>query len=114
MLDKLKTTIWDPHASQPWRRRQEIWRLIRQLHFKKKLHTLRDKHGQVLPDAHSMANEILHYWSDTMASGGPPPPKVSEYLRSFFKDKPLTQMAQMLIKPLSQDLVHTALEGLHG
>ena len=50
VLDKLKTTISDPWASQPWRRKQEIWRLTRQLQAKRQLHTLRSKTGQVLPD----------------------------------------------------------------
>ena len=31
VLDKLKTTLTDPWFSQPWRRKQEVWRLIRQL-----------------------------------------------------------------------------------
>ena len=28
VLDKLKTHLSDPHAPQPWRNRQEIWRLV--------------------------------------------------------------------------------------
>ena len=34
VLDKLKTTLTDTWSSQPWRRTQEVWRLIRQLQVK--------------------------------------------------------------------------------
>ena len=63
VLDKLKTTISDPWASQP-QRKQEIWRLTRQLQVKRQLHTLRRKTGQVLPDPESIAQELLGFWSD--------------------------------------------------
>ena len=89
VLDKLKTTISDPWASQPWRRKQEIWRLTRQLQVKRQLHTLRSKTGQVLPDPESIAQELLGFWSDKMSVSGLSSPQVTEYLRSFFKGKPL-------------------------
>ena len=70
VLDKLKTTLHDPHQFQPWRRRQEIWRLTKQLQFKRKLYSLRNRSGQLLPDLESMVSEMVNYWQHTMNSSG--------------------------------------------
>ena len=112
VLDKLKTTLTDLWSSQPWRRKQEVWRLIRQLQVKRQLHTLRTKMGRALPDPEAIAKELLGFWSDTMSSTGLSSPQVSEYLRCFFRDKPLADMAKLLIRPASIDLVHAALDSL--
>ena len=94
VLDKLKTTISDPWASQPWRQKQEIWHLTRQLQVKRQLHTLRSQTGQVLPDPASIAQEVLGFWSHKMSVSGLSSPQVTEYLRSFFNGKPLADMAK--------------------
>ena len=47
-------------------------------------HTLRDRHGHVLPDTEPIAKEIHQTWSGNMASSGPPPPKTFANLNSFF------------------------------
>ena len=70
VLDKLKTTLTDPWSSQPWRWKQEVWRLIRQLQLNRQLHTLRTKMGRVLPDPEAIAKELLGFWCDTMSSTG--------------------------------------------
>ena len=102
VLEKLKAAISDPHSSQPWHRKQEIWRLIRRLQVKRKLHTLRTKSGAVLPDADSIAKEMHSLWSSTMVSLGLPSVQVSAYSCSFFNGKLLAGMAKLLIKPLPQ------------
>ena len=114
VLDKLKTTLHDPHHFQPWRRRQEIWRLTKQLQFKRKLYSLRNRSGQLLPDPGSMVSEIVTYWQQTMNSSGKPQPEALTYLEKIFHGKNLALMAKMLIQPLSLDLVHAALESLNG
>ena len=111
VLDRLKSAIADPHSSQPWRKRHEVWRLVHQLQCKRKLHTLRNRLGR--PTGHrvnSQRNTL--FVVGTMTSNGQPPLGISNYLNSFFRGKPLADMARMLIKPLLQDLVHAALEAL--
>ena len=66
VLDKLKAALHDPHSFKPWRRRQEIQRLTKQLQFKGKLHSLRNRTGQLLPDPESMVAELVVYWQQTM------------------------------------------------
>ena len=114
VLDKLKTTLHDPHHLQPWRRRQEIWRLTKQLQFKRKLYSLRNRSGQLLPDPESMVSEIVSYWQQTMNPSGKSQMEVKPYLKTFFRGKNTALMAKMLIQPLSLDLVHAALESLNG
>ena len=80
--------------------------------MKRQLHTLRSKTGQVLPDSESIAQELLGFWSDKMSVSGLSSPQATEYLRSFFKGKPLADMAKLLICPASADLVHAALDAL--
>ena len=87
VLDKLKTTLHNPHHFQPWRRRQEIWRLTKQLQFKRKLYSLRNRSGQLLPDPESMVSEIVTYWQQTMSSSGKSQPEVMTYLETFFRGK---------------------------
>ena len=79
---------------------------------KRQLHTLQTKMGRVLPDPEAIAKELLGFRSDTMSSTGLSSPRVSEYLRSFFGDKLLADMAKLLIRPASIDLVHAALDSL--
>ena len=42
----------------------------------------------------------------------PPKPECSTYLKLFFANKPVATMAKMLIKPVTGDLMHAALENL--
>ena len=114
MLDKLKTTLHHPHHFQPWRRRQEIWRLTKQLQFKRKLYSLRNRFSQLLPDPESMVSEIVNYWQHTMNSSGKSQPEVVTYLEKLFHGKNTALMAKMLIQPLSLDLVHAAMDSLNG
>ena len=87
--------------------------MVRQLQVKCQLHTLRSKIGKILPKPEEMAQEIFGFWSSMMSSSGQPSQQVSEYLCSLFKDKSLADMAKMLIKPPSGDLVPEALESLN-
>ena len=112
VLDKLKTHLSDPHAPEPWRKKQEIWRLVCQLQVKCKLHTLRSKTSTVLPDLDTMAREVTVFWSDTLSATGLRGPECSAYLKPFFASKPLAIMAKMLIEPVTVDVVHVALENL--
>ena len=110
---KLKPTLADLWSSQPWRRKQEVSRLVRQLQVKCQFHTLRSKVGKILPKPVEMAQEIFGFLSNMISSSGQPFQQVSEYLRSLFKDKPLADMPKMLIKQPSEDLVPEALESLN-
>ena len=114
MLDKLKTTLHDPLHFQPWRRRQEIWRLTKQLQFKRKLYSLRNRSPQLLPDPESMVSEIVTYLQHTMNSSGKSQPEAVTYLEKFFHGKNTALIAKMLIQPLSLDLVHAAMDSLNG
>ena len=84
-----------------------------QLQSKRKLMSLRHKTGQALYDPHAIASEIASFWQQTMSVGGQPLNECHSYLASFFKSKNVPLMAEMLIKPLTAPLVHTALLALN-
>ena len=50
VLERLRTMFDDPYQAQPWRKRQEIFRLCKQLQYRKRLHTLSNKFGAIIPD----------------------------------------------------------------
>ena len=80
VVAKLKTALHDLHSFQPWRRRQEMWRLTKQLQFKRKLRSLRNKSGQLLPDLDSMVTELVDYWQQTMNAKEAPRLELANYL----------------------------------
>ena len=103
-----------PHSFQPWRRRQEIWRLTKQLQFKKKLHFLHNRSRQLLPYRDSMVTQLVDYWQKTMNAKEAPKPELASYLQKFFGGKNVELTAQMLIKPVSLDLFRAKLKSLNG
>ena len=59
ILDRLKTVPDDPCEHQPWSKRQDIWRLVKQLQFNRKLVAFRNKFGIILPDGSAIAKEMI-------------------------------------------------------
>ena len=113
VIEQLRSTLADPFEDKPFRKKQEVWRLVKQLQCKRKLLSLRNKFGVILPDAASMAEEIATYWQQTMSVKGEPPPKCAGYLADFFSKYNIPNLSRALIKPLSLDLVLAALDTLN-
>ena len=112
VLNELTKALDDPYAECPWRKKADVWRVVKQLQRKRKLHSLRNKFGKVIFDADAMAARISAFWQTTMQSQGESTERCKEYLSQFFQGKNVPLMAQMLIKPLSLELVEAAPEGL--
>ena len=58
MLEKLKLPLADPFESKVHQKRQDIWRLVKQLQHKRCLLSLRNRLKCVLRDANAIAQEI--------------------------------------------------------
>ena len=112
VLDKLKAALDDPYEYQPWRKKQDIWRLVKQLQSKRKLLAIRNKFGIILPDVESMAKEITGSWQDTMSVKGVGVDRCKSYLGSFFGLKDWKSFAAALVKKVDIHLVLAALESL--
>ena len=66
MLDELRTTLDDPYANCPWRKRPDVRRLVKQLQTKRKQRSLRNKYGKTIFDPETMAAKIATFWQTTM------------------------------------------------
>ena len=113
VLAKLKLALADPFESEIRQKRQDVWRLVKQLQHKRRLLSLRDRYGVILPDAPAIAKEITDVWSGTMASTGASPTECKLYLQQFFGKRVTVDIAKVLMHPLSVCLVETALESLN-
>ena len=113
MPAKLKLALADPFESEIRQKRQDVWRLVKQLQHKRRLLSLRDRYGVILPDAPAIAKEITDVWSGTMASMGASPTECKLYLQQFFGKRVTVDIAKMLMHSLSVCLVETALESLN-
>ena len=81
---------------------------MKQLQSKRKLHSLRNRTGMVLPDPEGMADEILHFWKEAMSSTGHTQEACRRYLQPFFCKFNIKLMSQLLVHPLSLHLVEAA------
>ena len=95
-----------------WRRKQDVWRLVKQLQPKRKLHNLRNKFGHIIQEPEALAAEIVQYWQQTMRAEGAPVLECKRYLSQFFSNKNMPLMVSMLVRSPTQDLVEAALDGL--
>ena len=87
VLQKLRTVLDDPYTLHPWRRKQDAWRLVKQLQHKRKLHNLRNKFGHIIQDPEAFAAKIVQYWQQTMRAEGASVPECKHYLSQFFSTK---------------------------
>ena len=110
---KLKLPLADPFESEIRHKRKDIWRLVKQLQHKRRLLSLRDRYGVILPDAPAIAKEITDVWSGTMASTGASPTECKLYLQQFFGRRVTVDIAKALMHRLSVCLVEIALESLN-
>ena len=104
VLDKLKDTLEDPTERPVGSKKKDVWRLVKQLQFRRKLQRLRNTNGTTLTDPESIAKEITTYWGGIMNNGGADEPECSTYLRKFFGKRDLSAIFRALFKPMSTDL----------
>ena len=112
VLSKLKTVLHEqpqePKTKQ--QRRAEIVRLSRELHTKRKLTAIRDRTGQILTDPTRIATEHQRYSSQVMSPGDKTVEECTEFLQIIPLCPQLKGAAALLLKPLTSNLVLTALE----
>ena len=58
---KLKDTLEDPTERPVGTKKKDIWRLVKQLQFRRRLQQLRNTSGAILTDPESIAKEITTY-----------------------------------------------------
>ena len=112
VLSNLKDTLEDPTERPVGSKKKDIWRLVKQLHFRRRLQRLRNTNGTTLTDPESIAKEITTYWGGIMNNGGAGEPECSAYLKKFFGKRDLAAIFQALFKPMSTDLALKALGAL--
>ena len=112
MLSKLRSALntqpEEPQSKQ--QRRIEIARLTRELQSKRKLTALRNKAGRTFTEPTQIAEELKQFWSGVMAKGEHTVEECAQFLRSLPLRPQLKGAATLLLKPLTQELVLTALE----
>ena len=113
-MDKLKDALQDEPIPQqtPSQRKQEITRLIRELQHRRKLTALWNKAGVRLTDPTAIAQELRTFWSEVMAPGTKTVPDCLAFLSTLPLKPTMKGAAKLLIKPLIEELVLTALEKL--
>ena len=99
VLAKLKLALADPFESEIRQKRQDVPRLVKQLQHKRRLLSLRDRYGVILPDAPAIAKEITDVWSGTMASTGASPTECKLYLQQFFGKRVTVDIAKDVDAP---------------
>ena len=113
ILNKLKSTLDDPHADNPRRKQAEVWCLVKQLQNKRKMHSLRNGQGVLLPNPDDMAAKILQFGDSAMSLKGCTAKACSRYLRPLFRRFNVKLMSQMPVRPLTLTLVEAALASLN-
>ena len=112
VLSKLRSALntqpEKPQSKQ--QRRIEIARLTRELQSKRKLTALRNKARRTFTEPMQIAEELKQFWSGVMAKGEHTVEEFAQFLRSLPLRPQLKGTATLLLKPLTQELVLTALE----
>ena len=91
---------------------QQIARLVQEMQCRRRLSSPRDKQGGLLTDPVKVALALQKNWAGIMAAGSKTVPECLEYIQSLPLSANIKQAAPMLLKPLSQELVLTALENM--
>ena len=112
VLPKLRSALnaqpKKPQSKQ--QRRIEIARLTRELQSKRKQTALRNRAGHTFTEPTQIADELKQSWPGVMAKGEQSVEECAQFLQSLPLRPQLKGAATLLLKPLTQELVLTALE----
>ena len=109
-LDSL--LLYPLHASVK-RHIKQISRLLQQLPVKRHLTTLRNKIGKILFSFDDTATKTVSCCQNVMSQQAAPKELCLAYVAPLFNNKHMPQLVNTLIKPLSLDVGHAALDTLN-
>ena len=113
VLKKLQQILQEEPATvyQKQQRKMEVARLTRELQ-RRRLAVLRDKGGHLLTEPTAIAKALQEHWSGIMAAGTKTVPECIDSLNSLPLAQNIKNVAPILLRPLTQELVLTALENV--
>ena len=111
-LSKLKGVIRSGETSGDLRtRRNELYRLMRELQERKKLQQLVSQAGTSVRGAKAVAKELVEHWDQVSTPTGATEEEFVAYLKALGVEQRLRKAGRLLFKQLSLDIVHEGLSG---
>ena len=112
-LSKLKGVITSGETSGDMRtRRNELYRLMRELQERKKLQQLVSRAGTAIRGAKAVAKELVEHWDQVSTPMGATEEECVVYLKTLGVEQRLRKAGLLLFKQLSLDIVHEGLKRL--
>ena len=106
-LSKLKALIASGETSGDLRmRRNELYRLTREVQERKKLQQLVSRAGTAIRGAKTVAQELVAHWDPVSTSTGATEEDCVAYLKALGVELRLRKAGRLLFKQLSPDIVH--------
>ena len=114
-LSKLKGVITSGETSGDLRtRRNELYRLMRELQERKKLQQLVSRAGSAVRGAKAVAKELVEHWDRVSTPTGATEEECVAYLKALGVEQRLRKAGRLLFKQLSLDIVHEGLKRLNS
>ena len=114
-LSKLKGVITSGETSGDMRtRRNELCRLMREPHKRKKIQQLVSRGGTAIRGAKAVAKELVELWDQVFTPTGATEEECMAYLKALGVEQRLCKAGRLLFKQLSLDIVHEGLKRLNS
>ena len=114
-LSKIKGVIASGETSGDLRmRRNELYRLMRELQERKKLHQLVPRTGTAVHGAKTVAQELVEHWDGVSTPMGDAEEDSVTYLKALGVEQRLRKAGRLLFKHFSRDIVHEGLKILNS
>ena len=114
-LSKLKGVITLGETSGDLRtRRNQLYRLMRELQERKKLQQLVSRAGTAIRGAKAVAKELVEHWDQVSTPTGATEEECVAYLKALGVEQRLRKAGRLLFKQLSLDIVHEGLKRLNS
>ena len=114
-LSKLKGVITSGETWGDLRtRRNELYRLMRELQERKKLQQLVSRAGTTVRGAKTVAKELVEHWDRVSTPTGATEEECMAYVKALGVEQRLRKAGRLLFKQLSLDTVHEGLKRLNS
>ena len=114
-LSKLKGVIASGETSRDLRtRRNELYRLMRELQERKNLQQLVSRAGTAVRGAKTVAQKLVEHWDRVSTPTGATEEECVAYLKALGVEQRPRKAGRLLFKQLSLDIVHEGLKRLNS
>ena len=114
-LSKLEGVITSGETSGDLRtRRDEFYRLMRELQERRKLQQLVSRAGTAVHRAKAVAKELVEHWDQVSTPTGGTEEECVAYLKALGVEQRLRKAGRLLFKQPSLDMVHEGLKRLNS